>query len=138
MEWLVNCDEDATPEGQRTLYGFRAVYVFDVAQTEGIGLRLRGAEPSGKAFEEITTTENVSTEGFMCNCMSSLVKGSIVEVILSSRGEHYVGQARVVRKESSDAPWQRYGFQFVDPRPEYRSSGDQRLPSRSASPNNSE
>src|ERR1700726_23170 len=27
--------EDATTEGHRTLYGFRAVYVFDVAQTEG-------------------------------------------------------------------------------------------------------
>ena len=26
---------DATTEGQRTLYGFRAVYVFDVTQTEG-------------------------------------------------------------------------------------------------------
>jgi hypothetical protein len=76
--------------------------------------RLRGTEPSGKAFEEITTTENVIAEGFMCNCMFSLVKGSIVEVILSSRGEHYVGQARVVRKESSGAPWQRYGFQFVE------------------------
>ena len=78
-----------------------------------LGLRLRGTEPSGKAFEEIITTEKVSAEGFMCNCMSSLVKGSIVEVILGSRGEHYVGQARVVRKESSGAPWQRYGFQFV-------------------------
>ena len=79
-----------------------------------LALRLRGTEPSGKAFEEITTTENVSAEGFMCNCMSALIKGSIVEVILSSRGEHYVGQARVVRKESSGAPWQRYGFQFVE------------------------
>jgi hypothetical protein len=27
--------EDAATEGQRTLYGFRAVYVFDVCQTEG-------------------------------------------------------------------------------------------------------
>ena len=27
--------EDATTEGQRTLYGFRAVYVFDRSQTEG-------------------------------------------------------------------------------------------------------
>ena len=27
--------EDATTEGQRTLHGFRAVYVFDVTQTEG-------------------------------------------------------------------------------------------------------
>ena len=41
-------------------------------------------------------------------------QGFDFEVILSSRGEHYVGQARVVRKESSGAPWQRYGFQFVE------------------------
>jgi len=27
--------DDATTDGQRTLYGFRAVYVFDVSQTEG-------------------------------------------------------------------------------------------------------
>src|SRR5271167_4096460 len=27
--------EDATTEGQRALYGFRAVYVFDISQTEG-------------------------------------------------------------------------------------------------------
>jgi len=27
--------ENATTEGQRTLYGFRAVYVFDIGQTEG-------------------------------------------------------------------------------------------------------
>jgi len=27
--------EDATTDGQRTLYGFRAVYVFDISQTEG-------------------------------------------------------------------------------------------------------
>jgi DNA-binding response OmpR family regulator len=79
-----------------------------------LALRLRGTDASGKTFEEITTTENVSAEGFMCNCMSSLVKDAIVEVILSSRGEHYVGQARVVRKESSGTPWRRYGFQFVE------------------------
>ena len=27
--------DDATTEGQRTLHGFRAVYVFDISQTEG-------------------------------------------------------------------------------------------------------
>src|SRR6202163_4808945 len=27
--------QDATTEGQRTLYGFRAVYIFDISQTEG-------------------------------------------------------------------------------------------------------
>ena len=79
-----------------------------------LALKLRGIEASGRAFEEVTNTENVSAEGFMCNCMSSLIKGSIVEVILSSRGEHYVGQARVVRKESSGTPWRRYGFHFVE------------------------
>jgi hypothetical protein len=40
--------------------------------------------------------------------MSSLVKGLIVEVILSNEGERDLGRARVVRKESSGAPWQRY------------------------------
>jgi hypothetical protein len=50
-----------------------------------LALRLRGTGASGKAFEEITTTENVSAEGFMCNCISSLVKDAIVEVILSAR-----------------------------------------------------
>jgi len=58
-----------------------------------------------------------SAEGFMCNCMSSLVKDANVEVILSSGGEHYAGRARVVRKESSGTPWQRYGFQFVEKTP---------------------
>jgi CheY-like chemotaxis protein len=79
-----------------------------------LSLKLRGAEASGRAFEEITITENVSADGFLCSCMSSLVKDAIVEVILSSGGEHYVGRARVVRKESSGAPWRRYGFQFVE------------------------
>lgn len=78
-----------------------------------LAIRLRGTDAGGKAFEEITATENVSAEGFMCNCMSSLVKDAIVEVILSSGGEHYAGRARVVRKESSGTPWQRYGFQFL-------------------------
>jgi DNA-binding response OmpR family regulator len=77
-----------------------------------LALKLRGTEASGRAFEEMTTTENVSVDGFMCNCMSSLVKDMILEVFLSSGGEHYVGRARVVRKESSGTPWRGYGFQF--------------------------
>jgi DNA-binding response OmpR family regulator len=73
-----------------------------------LALRLRGTDASGKAFEEITTSENVSAEGFMCNCMSSLIKDAIVEVILSSGGEHYAGRARVVRgilRHSLAAVW---------------------------------
>jgi DNA-binding response OmpR family regulator len=79
-----------------------------------LALKLRGIEASGRAFEEMTNTENVSADGFMCNCMSSLVKDAIVEVFLSSGGEYYVGRAAVVRKESSGTPWQRYGFQFLE------------------------
>jgi two-component system response regulator MprA len=77
-----------------------------------LDIKLKGMDASGRAFEETTTTENVSAEGFMCNSMSSLVKDAIIEVSLISGGEHYAGRARVVRKESSVAPWRRYGFQF--------------------------
>ena len=80
-----------------------------------LALKLRGSDASGRKFKEMTTTENVSTAGFLCNCMSALVKGTIVEVTLSSGGsERYVGRAQVVRKESSGTPWHRYGFQFQE------------------------
>src|ERR1700722_345804 len=76
-------------------------------------IKLKGVEASGRAFEEQTKTENVSSEGFMCNSMSTMVKDAIVEVFLISSGrEQYAGQARVVRKEASGAPWRQYGFKF--------------------------
>ncbi len=79
-----------------------------------IALKLRGTDASGRQFEEITTTDNVSAGGFLCNCMSSLLKDTIVDVILASGAERFVGRARVVRKESSGTPWQRYGFQLKE------------------------
>ena len=80
-----------------------------------LALKLQGTDASGRKFEEITTTENVSVGGFLCNCMSALVKDAIVEVTLSSGcGERYIGRAQVVRKESSGTPWHRYGFQFQE------------------------
>jgi DNA-binding response OmpR family regulator len=79
-----------------------------------LALKLRGSDASGRKFEEMTTTENVSAAGFLCNCMSALVKGTIVEVTLSGGSERYVGRAQVVRKESSGTPWHRYGFQFQE------------------------
>src|ERR1700691_5016015 len=45
--------EDATTEGQRTLYGFRAVYVFDITQTEGKDLpTLTEAPGDGREYRE--------------------------------------------------------------------------------------
>ncbi|HXQ25311.1 MAG TPA: response regulator [Candidatus Acidoferrales bacterium] len=78
-----------------------------------VRLKLRGTDANGKAFEESTTTENVSAGGFLCNSVASLVKGASVEVFLTSGGvERHAGRAHVVRKESTGSAWQRYGFQF--------------------------
>jgi DNA-binding response OmpR family regulator len=77
-------------------------------------LRVRGIDASGGAFEELTTTENISAGGFLSVCRASLVKDSLVEVFLAKGTERYAGKARVIRQEAAGAPWQRYGFQFVE------------------------
>lgn len=79
-----------------------------------IVLKLRGADANGKQFEESVATENVSASGFLCNCSQNLTKDAIVEVFLAGGAERLAGKARVVRKEAPGAPWQRYGFQFVE------------------------
>jgi DNA-binding response OmpR family regulator len=79
-----------------------------------VTLKLKGTDAAGNPFEELTVTENVSVGGFLCNCAAPLAEGSTVEVILSSPTERYAGRARVVRKESSQLSWQRYGFQLVE------------------------
>jgi CheY-like chemotaxis protein len=84
-----------------------------------IGLRLRGTDAAGKTIEELTTTENASAGGFLCNCIASFVQGAVVEVFLSSGTDRFVGKARVVRREAPGAPWQRYGFQFVEKNSEW-------------------
>jgi CheY-like chemotaxis protein len=78
-------------------------------------LKLRGKDAEGKTFEHATTTDNISARGFLAVCMASLVKGAQVEVFLSAQGQdRCAGRARVVRKESGDPPWQRYGFEFLE------------------------
>jgi response regulator RpfG family c-di-GMP phosphodiesterase len=79
-----------------------------------VPLKLRGTDSNGNRFEEMTTTENVSAGGFLCSCMSALLKDAVVEVILSGNVERFVGRAKVVRKETSGTPWQRYGLQFQE------------------------
>jgi len=77
-------------------------------------LKLKGTDASGKPFEDSVATENVSAGGFLCNCSQTLTKDAVVEVLLVGGGERRVGRARVVRKEAPGAPWQRYGFQFIE------------------------
>jgi DNA-binding response OmpR family regulator len=77
-------------------------------------LKLKGSDSAGRHFEQLTTTDNVSTGGFLCNLPMALEPNSSVEVFLSASQDRFVGRARPVRKEGPDTPWQRYGFQFIE------------------------
>jgi DNA-binding response OmpR family regulator len=78
-------------------------------------LKLKGSDDQGKSFEQLTTTENVSAGGFLCNFPLELAVGTVVEVFLSAaERDRFAGRARAVRREAPDTPWQRYGFQFVE------------------------
>jgi response regulator RpfG family c-di-GMP phosphodiesterase len=77
-------------------------------------LKLSGADLNGKLFEERTHTENVSLSAFLCGCTASLNTESVVNVFLLSGGEQFVGKARVIRSESTDTPYPRYAFRFVE------------------------
>jgi CheY-like chemotaxis protein len=79
-----------------------------------VALKLRGTDADGKQFEELTATEDASAGGFLCRCTASLIKGAKVEVFLPGQRARYAGIAQVVRRESPNTPWQRYGFQFID------------------------
>jgi hypothetical protein len=78
-------------------------------------LKLRGKDASGKAFELLALTDDVSTSGFLCSCAAPLERDAIVEVSLLRGGvERATGRARVARVESASIPAQRYEFQFVE------------------------
>lgn len=83
-----------------------------------VSLKLRGIDASGKSFEEITVTENVSAHGFLCKCAASLAPGSAVEVFLAGEKERYVGRARTMHKESNMS-WQSYGFHLEEKKGEW-------------------
>lgn len=76
-------------------------------------LRLRGMDAEGKAFETLTTTENVSLNAFLCACRNNLSVDSIVDVCLIVTPEHLVGKARIVRSEWKDTEYPRYACRFV-------------------------
>lgn len=78
-------------------------------------LKLKGMDEAGRSFEQLTSTENVSAGGFLCNLALALPMNAVLKVFLSGKGEdRYVGMARPVRREAPDTPWQRYGFQFTE------------------------
>lgn len=77
-------------------------------------LKLRGSDKDGKAFEELTTTENLGQRSFLCGCTPFLKINATVEVLLISGAEESAGKARVVRCAKSDTQYPRYAFQFVE------------------------
>jgi DNA-binding response OmpR family regulator len=77
-------------------------------------LKLVSRDERNHLKSESVTTENISAGGFLCACSAPLIKDSILDVYLDGSSERFVGKARVVRKEDSGAPWQKYGFQFVE------------------------
>jgi hypothetical protein len=78
-------------------------------------LKLKGQDEGGRTFEQLTTTENVSANGFLCNLSVALAKDALLDAFISSAGQdRYVGKIRPARIEAPDTPLQRYGFQFVE------------------------
>jgi DNA-binding response OmpR family regulator len=83
-------------------------------------LKLKGTDERGRSFEQLTTTENVSAGGFLCNLAVVLAPEASIDVFLSGSGnDRHAGTVRAVRQEGPNSPWQRYGFQFVERSPEW-------------------
>src|SRR5580700_11181883 len=58
-----------------------------------VPLRLRGKDAEGQAFEALTTSENVSLNGFLCACGANLSVDSIIDVYLVGSSEQLVGKS---------------------------------------------
>jgi CheY-like chemotaxis protein len=79
-----------------------------------IAIELRGLNRHGKAFHEITATEDVSAHGFRCACVSELDSRSVVEVFLrSGEVKRRVGRAQVVQAIWNRRQVPHYSFQFM-------------------------
>jgi response regulator RpfG family c-di-GMP phosphodiesterase len=79
-----------------------------------VPLKLTGSDAKGKAFSVSSTTENVSTGGFLCACAAELPVAAIVEVEMVAPEQERVGKAQVVRAEVSASGDPRYEFKFTE------------------------
>lgn len=83
-------------------------------------VKLKGTDSAQRSFAQLTTTENVSAGGLLCNLPIDLSADSVLQVFLSGAGhEQYVGSVRVVRREAPGTQWQKYAFQFIERTPEW-------------------
>jgi DNA-binding response OmpR family regulator len=78
-------------------------------------LKLIGVAETGKAFELLTATDQVSANGFQCRFSVPVEVGSVVDVYhVLSEGERRVGRARVLSTDWGGLPWQTCSFQFTE------------------------
>lgn len=75
---------------------------------------LRGVDASGKEFDLLTHTDNVSKSGFLCTCPHKLDTDSLVKVFLVNEARDYAGLAHAIRVEWEGTPGQRYAFRFTE------------------------
>ncbi len=76
-------------------------------------LRLVNRDEANNPTVARVTTENISAGGFLCVSSTPLLTDAVWDVYLDGHDMRYVGNARVIRKAESEAPWQKYGFQFI-------------------------
>jgi DNA-binding response OmpR family regulator len=79
-----------------------------------IGLKLRGMDAKGEAFETLVFTENVSRRGFACGLSVSLKQNAVIEVFLwIPAARRFTGEARLAWLKAPETPAQICGFQFL-------------------------
>ncbi len=79
-----------------------------------VSLTLRGTDMHGQKFEETTTTDEVSLNGFLCGCTKELPTDSTVDVYLSKHPDARVGKAKIVHSNSKSASFRHYGCHFIE------------------------
>jgi DNA-binding response OmpR family regulator len=79
-----------------------------------VAIELRGLNRFGRAFHEVTATEDVSVSGFRCACAAALDPKSVVEVFLrSGETKRRIGRAQVVHLLLREQQIPSYGFHFI-------------------------
>jgi DNA-binding response OmpR family regulator len=79
-----------------------------------VPLKLRGTDKNGAKFEEMTATELVSLNGFLCTSTVEIPLHSVVEVSMASNGNARVGKASIIEVDGKTAPLRRYGCSFIE------------------------
>ena len=79
-----------------------------------VPLKLGGKDANGNSFNLPTTSENVSSMGFICACASLLTVDTVLDVYLLAAEQELVGKARVVRADWPGTQYPRYGLRFTE------------------------